>query len=279
MGSFKRARSQKSDGMTKMLKMGWRVLLVMGLSVGLSLGTGAIARAQDQYPRNTPSELKAFLTRLENAANRHDPEAIAQFYSPDFTNSDNLDRSQLSEKLQALWEEYANLNYFTQLDSWQQQGESLILETTTFITGTRTDNEREMRLKAKIQSRQFLQGEQIVRQDILSERTEVLMGDNPPDVTINLPDRVAPGEQFNFDAIVKTPLGSDLLLGAAIEEEVSGDRYFNLEAFDLELLQAGGLFKQGTAPNESGDRWISAILISGEGAIVITNRLRVEAEE
>lgn len=254
-------------------------MLVTGLSLGLSLGAVSIARAQDQYPRNTPSELKGFLTRLENAANRHDSEAIEQFYSPDFTNSDNLDRSQLSEKLQALWEEYTNLNYFTQLDSWQQQGDTLVLETTTFITGTRTDNNREMRMKANIRSRQFLQGEQILRQDILSERTEVLIGDNPPEVEINLPDRVAPGEQFNFDAIVKTPLGSDLLLGAAIEEEVNGDRYLNYEAFDLELLQAGGLFKQGTAPDESGDRWISAILISGEGTIVITNRLRVAAEE
>ncbi|MEM9537939.1 MAG: nuclear transport factor 2 family protein [Cyanobacteria bacterium P01_E01_bin.42] len=274
MVSFERVGSQRQT----MLKMGWRILLATGLSLGLSLGVGLRSSAQDQYPRNTPPELQAYLTRLENAANRHDSDALIQFYSPDFTNSDDLDRSQLSETLQALWEEYTNLNYFTQLESWEQQGDRLVLETTTFITGTQTENNREMRMKATIRSRQFLQGEQIVRQDILSERTELLMG-NPPDVTINLPDRVAPGEKFNFDAIVKTPLGSDLLLGAAIEEEVSGDRYLNYEAFDLELLQAGGLFKQGTAPDESGDRWISAILISGEGTIVITNRLRVEVEE
>ena len=279
MGSFERVGSQKPKGMTKMLKMVWRVLLATGLSLGLTVGMGASVRAQDQYPRNTPSELKSFLTRLEDAANRHSPDEIMQFYSPDFTNSDNLDRSQLSEKLQTLWERYGNLNYFTQLESWRRQGESLVLETTTFITGIRTDNGREMRLKARLRSRQFLQGEQIVRQEILSERTEIVMGDNPPDVEIRLPDRVAPGEQFNFDAIVKTPLGNDLLLGAAVEEEISSDRYFNPEAFDLELLQAGGLFKRGTAPDESGDRWISAILISGEGAIVITHRLRVEAEE
>jgi hypothetical protein len=262
-----------------MLNMGWRVLLATGLSLGLTLGMGATGRAQDQYPRNTPSELKTFLTRLENAANRHSSDEILQFYSPNFTNSDNLDRSQLSEKLQTLWSEYTNLNYFTQLDSWRQQENNIVLETTTFITGTRTNNGREMRMKAKMRSRQFLQGEQITRQEILSERTEILMGDNPPEVEINLPDRVAPGEQFNFDAIVTTPLGEDLLLGAAIEEAARGDLYFNPETFDLELLQAGGLFKQGTAPDESGDRWISAILISGEGTIVITNRLRVEAEE
>ncbi|WP_204102268.1 MULTISPECIES: nuclear transport factor 2 family protein [Spirulina sp. CCY15215] len=260
-----------------MLKMGWRVLFATGLSLGLTLGMGATVRAQDQYPRNTPPELKTFLTRLEDAANRHDSDQVMQFYSQEFTNSDDLNRSQLSEKLETLWERYGNLNYFTKLESWQQQGDRTVLETTTFITGTRTDTGREMRLKTQMRSRQVLQGETLISQEILSERTEILMGDNPPEVQFNLPDRVQPGEKFNFDAIVKTPLGEDLLLGAAIEEEVNGDRYFNPEAFDLELLQAGGLFKQGIAPEEGGDRWISAILISGEGTIIITQRLHVEA--
>ncbi|MEA5470958.1 nuclear transport factor 2 family protein [Spirulina sp. 06S082] len=275
MGSFARVGSQTKT----MLKMGWRVLFATGLSLGLTLGMGATVRAQDQYPRNTPPELKTFLTRLEDAANRHNSDEVIQFYSQEFANSDDLDRSQLSEKLETLWERYGNLNYFTKLESWQQQGDRIVLETTTFITGTRTDNGREMRLKTQMRSRQVLQGEVFISQEILSERTEILMGDNPPEVQFNLPDRVQPGERFNFDAIVKTPLGEELLLGAAIEEEVNGDRYFSSEAFDLELLQAGGLFKQGTAPEESGDRWVSAILISGEGTIIITQRLRVEAAD
>ncbi|NEO47624.1 MAG: nuclear transport factor 2 family protein, partial [Moorea sp. SIO4A3] len=98
---------------------------------------------------------------------------------------------------------------------------------------------------------------------------------NPPNVTVKLPEQVRIGQRFNFDAIVTEPLGDDLLLGVAIEESVSPQRYTNPTDIDLESLTAGGIFKVGRAPLLPEDRWISAILIRGDGMIMITRRLHV----
>jgi len=62
---------------------------------------------------------------------------------------------------------------------------------------------------------------------------------------MNLPQQVKVGQQYSFDAIVQEPLG-DYLVGAAIEEPIQADKYFN-PTVELELLPAGGLFKVGRA--------------------------------
>jgi len=60
---------------------------------------------------------------------------------------------------------------------------------------------------------------------------------------MNLPQQVRVGQQYSFDAIVQEPLGDDYLVGAAIEEPIQADKYFNPTP-ELEL-PAGGLFKVG----------------------------------
>jgi hypothetical protein len=115
-----------------------------------------------------------------------------------------------------------------------------------------------------------------VRQEILSERSQLSVGMNPPKIEVNLPDRVRPGENYSFDAIVTEPLGEGLLLGGALEEKVERDRYLNPSEFELELLQAGGIFKLGKAPDLPENRWVSAILIGEDGMTVVTQRLQVE---
>ncbi|MDY7014729.1 MAG: nuclear transport factor 2 family protein, partial [Cyanobacteriota bacterium] len=169
-----------------------------------------------------------------------------------------------------------NLSYRTQLQSWERRGDGLVAETLTLITGTEEDGGREIQLEATLRSRQVIQNNQIVRQEILSERAVLSAGINPPQVEVNLPDLVSPGEKFHFDAIVTEPLGNSLLLGGALEETIERDRYFNVSEFELDLLQAGGVFKVGTAPDLPEPRWISAILIGEEGMTVVTQRLQVE---
>jgi len=45
---------------------------------------------------------------------------------------------------------------------------------------------------------------------------------------------------------------------------------------ELELLQSGGLFKRVKAPATPENRWLSAILIQGDGIVVVTQRVKVE---
>jgi hypothetical protein len=76
--------------------------------------------------------------------------------------------------------------------------------------------------------------------------------------------------------IVLSRLGDDLLAGVAIDERVDIERYINTKALELELLQSGGLFKRAKAPATPENRWLSAILIQGDGIVVVTQRVRVE---
>ncbi|EGJ34397.1 hypothetical protein LYNGBM3L_17200, partial [Moorena producens 3L] len=131
------------------------------------------------------------------------------------------------------------------------------------------------KFESTLRSRQRFENQKIVYSTILAERSQITSGANPPKVTVKLPEQVRIGQRFNFDAIVQEPLGDDLLLGVAIEESVRSQRYTNPTEVDLESLAAGGIFKIGRAPLLPEDRWISAILIRGDGMIMITRRLHV----
>jgi hypothetical protein len=182
-----------------------------------------------------------------------------QFYSPNFTHSDGLTRQNMENALTQLWQRYPQLKYQTQLQSWQNEGRAIVAETITNISGSQTQDSRNLALKATIKSRQRYENGKIVRQEILAENSQLSAGAKPPTVNVRLPQQVKVGQQYNFDAIVQEPLGDDYLLGAAIEEPIRADKYLNPTPVELELLPAGGLFKIGRAPNNADNRWISAI--------------------
>lgn len=228
-----------------------------------------------QAPANAPKQLQDLLTQIDAAANQHNINAVMQFYSQNFTHSDGLNLQSMQQALTQLWQQYPQLRYQTQLQSWQPQGNAIIAETVTNVSGSQAQPTGKMVFNATIRSRQRIENGKIVRQDILSERSQLKAGDNPPTVELKLPQQVKAGQQYSFDAIVQEPLGEDYLLGAAIEEAVTAQNYLNPTKVDLELLPAGGVFKVGTAPAKPEDRWISAVLIRGNGMTLVSQRLNV----
>ncbi|MBE9128172.1 nuclear transport factor 2 family protein [Coleofasciculus sp. LEGE 07081] len=248
----------------------WALFL---LTVGLTLGWGVEIKAET--PDTAPPQLKELLSQIDAAANQRNIEGVMQFYSADFQNSDGLTRAAMEQALEQLWERYPQLNYRTQLQSWERQGDDIVAETVTYIMGTQPQDGTMVKLEATMRSRQRYENQQVVSSEILAEQTLITSGANPPSVKINLPERVRIGQQFNFDAIVEEPLGDNLLLGTAMEEPIQASRYTQPTNFELELLSAGGLFKVGKAPLREEDRWISAVLIRGDGITRITRRLQV----
>lgn len=232
-------------------------------------------RAVAAPPQTAPAQLKNLLTQIDAAANSRNLKAVMQFYSTGFTNSDGLTRQNMENALTQLWQRYPQLKYQTQLQSWTPEGQAIVAETITNISGAKVQDSRNLILNATIKSRQRYENGKIVRQEILSERSQLSTGAKPPTVNVNLPQQVKPGQQYNFDAIVQEPLGDDYLLGAAIEEPIQPEKYFQPTPVQLELLPAGGLFKVGRAPTAADDRWISAVLVRGDGMTMITQRLQV----
>lgn len=232
---------------------------------------GAIATTPD----DAPASLLQTLDAIDAAANQGDLDTVMDYYSEDFSSSDGLDYDDLQETLTGLWERYSNLTYETELLSWEQDGDAIVAETITLVTGRPEISGRIFDFSATIESRQRFVGQEITEQEVLSEETVLMSGSNPPTVRINLPNEVGIGQEFIFDAIVLEPLGESRLLGAAIDEAVGVSGYLDPETVNLELLSAGGLFKIGQAPVTPGSRWISAVLVRDDGITMVTRRLQV----
>lgn len=230
---------------------------------------------QPPAPLNAPTELTSLISQIDAAANQRNINEVLKFYSPDFTHSDGLTHQSMAQALTQLWKSYPQLKYQTQLQSWQAQGDAIVAETVTKISGTQSQAVANTVLNATIRSKQRYENGQVVRQEILSEQSQIRIGDKPPTVEVKLPQQVKTGQQYNFDAIVREPLGDDYLLGAAIEEPIKPENFLNPSRIDLELLSSGGLFKIGRAPLKPDRYWVSAVLIRGDGMTLVTQRLNV----
>ena len=256
----------------------WQMLF--GLAIAIVMGTGQLENLQSTAatpPASAPAPLQQALTQIDAAANSKNLQGVLQFYSPNFTHSDGLNRQTFEQALTALWKQYPNLTYRTELKSWQPIPNGFQAETITYITGTQTVDGQQVKLDATLRARQRFENQKIVQQEILSERNQITSGEAPPTVKLVLPEQVKTGQEFSFDAIVQEPLGSDLLLGTVVEEPVSSTGYLKPATAELELLSSGGLFKVGKAPNQPSSQWISAVLVRNGGMTMVTQRLRIVA--
>ncbi|MGB3756181.1 MAG: nuclear transport factor 2 family protein [Rivularia sp. (in: cyanobacteria)] len=263
----------------------WAILfiLTLGLSTGWKAAEANVPQNTSlrarlllaQNSRNAPPQLNTLLTQIDAAANRRNIKGVMDFYSPRFVHGDGLTRSSMEQAVTSLWKNYPTLRYSTKLESWKTQGNSIIADTVTNIVGLPSANNNKLAMNATIKSRQRIVDGKIIRQDILSERTQLTSGVNPPKVDINLPEKLKAGQRYYFDAIVNEPLGDSFLLGAALDETVKPGKYLNPTPVNLELLSAGGIFKVGRAPTTPGNQWISAVLVRGNGMTMITQRVPV----
>ncbi|MFS8119179.1 MAG: nuclear transport factor 2 family protein [Microcoleus sp.] len=228
-----------------------------------------------QTKENAPAPLTKLLTEIDAAANKRDIKAVMAFYGPNFTHSDGLNSQSMEKGLTELWERYPTLNYRTEIKSWKTEGSALIAETVTTITGTHKKDGIDLNLKATIRSQQRFEGEKIVKQEILAEKTQLTSGTNPPTIQVNLPEEVKVGQEYHFDAIVREPIGNDILIGTILEEPVTEKSFFKPAEVELELLNSGVIFKVGKAPATPENRWISAVLVRQGGIAMVSVRLRV----
>jgi hypothetical protein len=257
--------------------------LIVGGAI-LFLGSGlwhAPASAETksvQAPSKTPAPaaLLELLKQMDAAASSKDLNATMKFYGPNFKHADGLDSKTLGEALKNFWQQTQSVQYQTQINQWKAQGpDQYSLETTTTIQGIQKAADRDMKLTSTVRSRVTIANQTLTSQEILGEQTLLTTGVKPPVVQVDLPEQVNIGQTFNFDAVVKDPLGNSLLLGAAVEEPITPEQYLQRKEIILEPLSSGGLFKVGQAPKQPTRQWISAVLIQESGMTIASQRLNV----
>lgn len=250
-----------------------KIATVLLLNLGIMGGISTCALGENAT--TAPKALTEAIAEIETAANNQDLDGLISYYSPDFTNSDGLTTDTLKKALDQMWQNYSRLKYSTEIKSWSQSGNQLVAETVTTVRGIQTTEGRKARLKSTIKSRQYFQGQKLVRQEILTEQSQLTSGKNPPKVQVVAPDTVTVGKKYNFDLIVNEPLGDQVLLGAVQEEKTAGNLYLNSSSLELEPLPAGGIYKVATAPLLPENNWLSAILVRGDGITMITHRVNI----
>jgi hypothetical protein len=231
-----------------------------------------------QAPSKTPAPaaLLDLLKQMDAAASRKDLNSTLKFYSPNFKHADGLDSKTLGETLKTFWQQNQSVQYQTQIDNWKAQGpDSYNVETTTTIQGIQKAADRDMKLTSTVRSRVTIANKTLTSQEILGEQTLLTTGVKPPVVQVSLPEQVNVGQTFNFDAVVKDPLGNNLLLGSAVEEPITSEQYLQRKEVILEPLSSGGLFKVGQAPKQPTRQWISAVLVQEGGMTIVSQRLNV----
>ncbi len=235
-----------------------------------------------QSSKPAPAELSNIVFALDKAASQRDLEAVMKYYDPSFNHSDGLNRDRYKQLLSEFWQRYKNISYRTEISKWDQKGDLITAETVTMVQGLKGAENDNFKLDSRLISTQTyknVNGQlQVVSQKVLSEQSSLSTGDAPPPVRLKVPELIGVGRQYVLDAIVTEPLGTSLLLGAAIEEPVEAKTFLADSTINLLPLRAGGLFKIGQAPFSSGDRWISVVLVRESGITITSQRLRVSKD-
>ena len=272
----------------------------------LTIGSFSSATFAAQTPESIAPT--AVISNLDAALNRKDSTAVVNLLSPNFTHGDGYTRQSLTQSLQALWQQYPNLTYRTEIVKTEVKSNAHEVETLTTIEGRRNLKGQIWNIQGTIRALQVIEANQVRSQTILAEQTQVRIGEKPPTVTVSLPTTVTVGKDYSYDVVVQEPVNDDLFMGTILDEPVSAALMANPTRLQLELpslaelltgrptrrrrpaataetsmlkpvklsrMKSGGFFKIGRASSVPETQWISAILARHDGGITIaTTRLR-----
>lgn len=248
---------------------------ILLMSISFTLFTFPLNGVKAQS-NNIPSAILEAINKIDLATNNQDIELLKQKISPNFSNEDGLNLDLLTKSLQKQWSQFNNLKYTSVLESGEKNNNQFIAIVNTNIQGDYEVNGKIFKLNSDIKARQYFENNQLVKQEIISEKTEIITGENPPMVTINLPEKARAGQEFDFDVILQEPLGTDIVLGGVSEEKIDPNLYLEPSTIELDALTAGGIFKRVKLPVSDQDHWYSVILIRDGGIRIITQRVDVE---
>ncbi|HIK36660.1 MAG: nuclear transport factor 2 family protein [Geminocystis sp.] len=242
--------------------------------VSLLLFSAAPVRAQDNT--KIPPHLSKLVSLIDEAANERNIEKIKGLLSPQFAGQDGLNRDLFLQALANLWQKYPGMQYRTTIKNFTEKEGKYVVETVTNIDGKYEEEGREFKIKSEITSRQYFENGLFAKQEILKEKTEITSGNNPPQIVVRLPERVRPGQEFDFDVILQEPLAGDIVLAGVSESIVSPSLHLQPPSIELNSISSGGIFKRVNIPTPSSDHLYSAILIRDGGIRIISLRLKVQ---
>ena len=266
--------------LTKQLSPLAAAALLLPLAATPVLAQTAVPDGGDRYVAavSIPAELQTAVDEMLEAANNRDLDEVLSLYDEDFEHGDGLNLEEVSAAISNFWEAHPELDYQSSIENWEKVADGYEATIVTDVTGIQASERGDFDLVASSTVlNRFAMNEEgellLVGQEVLKESSQLVSGENPPEVTVTMPTKVSVGSEFDVEAIVEEPLGDTLLLGAAIEEPINAEAYSDSPALPLQPLQAGGLFRRADAPDRPGAEWVSVMLVSDGGIFIEGRRL------
>lgn len=250
-----------------------KILRLSALSVAVS--SYFFINKPIEAQNNQEAEIRTLINNISVASSQENLTEIKNYLSPEFSSGDGLNNESYLQNLANFWQQYDNLKYQVLINNINTKDNQVIVEVTTVIEGINSNNGQPLNLKTEISARQTFENNQLKREEIIREKSQITSGKNPPEIILKLPTQARLGETFDFDAIIPAPLAGGLLIGGVKEEKITSDLKLNPESIELEALSAGGIFKRVTMGE--GNHWYSAIFIRADGMTLITQRVRQES--
>ncbi len=213
----------------------------------------------------TGKEVKLLSKQLEASLNNRNTSKWNELMTKDIS-------ATFTKQYQKFIERFPNAQWSIKSKSKGHGNQDLL---NLYITAYKEIGGRNYSLKAEQSISITHQDLKIIKKEILSEFSILNNTKNPLDVTLNIPNTVLTGSQYDIDIILEKPLEDSIIAGDIVPINSINDNNYSNPSMQLAPMGAGGLFKTTQAPLQPGKQRWAALIAHPEGLVSITKMVRV----
>ncbi|MGA7952799.1 MAG: hypothetical protein WCA07_04685 [Gloeobacterales cyanobacterium] len=233
---------------------------------------------------DSQQEFQDLVQQMDQQASEKNMQGVLEFYSKDFKSNDGLNREATAKALESLWKSLEKPQYKTEVTSVTEEGSQALVKAKTSLAGSLKQGDTSFALKGETETLSRFErlgpnnAWQLVKQEVLMERSSLTSGKEPPKVSLSLPSQVAAGSTYTVEAVLDKPLRDSPALGGINQTPLTASAIPNMGSVNLNLLSSGGIFASNKVPKIPQDQVVSLGFVNTTGTTFITQRIKVTAK-
>ena len=237
-----------------------RILRTVALAAGVLLALSSINRGEAQE-----ISIIQLCEKIEKGLNTKNPGSFNSIFS-------NESLVTIKKQYQSFVNLFPNAEWKVVPRKKLKDGRSSV---DVLISGTRQKGSHNFFMNSKQTIAFGLKNKKINSHEILNHYSILKNSEQGLSLTINVPETVLTGSNYDFDIIINKPLDKAIAAGGLIN--ISQQQFINFNSPDINLapMGGGGLFKTIKAPMNPGKQIWAALLVHPDGMVSITKLVRI----
>jgi len=251
---------------------------ILSCALLVSALAASVAQAASQQ------EFQDLVQQMDQQASEKNMQGVLEFYRKDFKSGDGLNREATAKALESLWKNLEKPQYKTEVLSATGEGNRALVKAKTSLVGSLKEGDTSFALTGETETLSRFErlgpnnAWQLVKQEVLAERSMLTSGKEPPKVSLSLPTKVAAGSTYTVEAVLDKSLRDSPALGGINQTPLTASVIPNVGSVNLNLLSSGGIFASNKAPKSPQDQAVSLRFVNTTGTTFITQRVKVTAK-